>query len=148
MNCFFRKLKVKVGYSDHTLGIEVPSAAVALGASVIEKHFTLNRDDGGVDSAFSLEPHEMHSLVLETEQAWHALGKVHYGPTKKEEQSLMFRRSIYITHDLKTGDKLSKENMKVIRPGHGLAPKYFDLLIGKCVNKNIKRGTPIEWGMI
>ena len=140
--------KCEVGISDHTMGIGVSIASVALGASVVEKHFTLNRDDGGVDSVFSLEPHEMRSLVLETEQAWHALGRVHYGPTKQEEKSLMFRRSIYITHDMKAGGKLSKENMRIIRPGYGLAPKYFDLLMGKSIKHDVKRGTPVEWGMI
>lgn len=138
----------EVGLSDHSMGVGVAVAAVALGAAVVEKHFTLKRSDGGVDSAFSLEPAEMKALVAETERAWQALGKVSYGPSEKEKQSLVFRRSLYITKDLKTGDKLTEKNMRAIRPGYGLASKYFDVLIGKTVNQDVKQGTAMSWDII
>jgi N-acetylneuraminate synthase len=130
------------------MGLGVSVASVALGATVIEKHFTLSRDDGGVDSAFSLEPAEMKALVEETERAWQGLGHIQYGPTSKERKSMVFRRSLYICKDLKAGDVLSRENVRAIRPGHGLAPKFFDLVMGKRVNRDVKRGEGLEWGMI
>ena len=135
----------EVGLSDHTLGIGIAMAAVALGATVIEKHFTLNRADGGVDAAFSIEPHELKSLVIETGRAWQALGKVIYGPTLAEEKSRLRRRSLYITQDLKAGDVLTKKNVRAIRPGHGLPPKYLDVVMGKRVCRDVKRGTPVSW---
>ena len=138
----------QVGLSDHTMGIGAAVASVAFGATVIEKHFTLNRADGGVDSAFSMEPDEMRALVTETERAWQALGKVTYGPTEKEKKSLVFRRSLYIVQDMKKGDKLTKENLRAIRPGLGLAPKYYDMLLGKRVGRNVKRGTPVDWDLL
>lgn len=138
----------QVGLSDHTMGIGVAVASVALGARVIEKHFTLSRADGGVDSAFSMEPEEMHALVAETERAWQALGKISYGPTEKEKQSLVFRRSLYIVKDMQKGDILTKENLREIRPGLGLAPKYYDTLLGKCVNSDVKQGTAVSWDLI
>lgn len=134
----------EVGLSDHSMGIGVAVAAVALGASVIEKHFTLNRSQGGVDSTFSIEPDEMKSLVIETERAWNGLGKVSYGPSENEKRSLVFRRSLYITADLKAGDLLTKKNVRAIRPGYGLAPKYFDMLIGKSVKYDVKKGTALK----
>jgi pseudaminic acid synthase len=139
---------VQVGLSDHTLGIGVAVASVALGATVIEKHFTISRSDGGVDAAFSIEPEEMKSLVEETERAWQALGKVSYGPTKAEESSLKYRRSIYICKDMKKGDVFTKENLRIIRPGFGLPAKYFDIFLGKKVNKNVSKGTPLSWDLI
>ncbi|KAA6448042.1 pseudaminic acid synthase [Bacillus atrophaeus] len=138
----------QVGLSDHTMGTGVAVASVALGATVIEKHFTLSRADGGVDSAFSLEPPELKELVIETERAWQALGQITYGPTDKEKASLKFRRSIYVTNDIKAGDLFSKENIKVVRPGYGLEPKYFDLIIGRTAKKHISAGTPLEWDSI
>lgn len=138
----------EVGLSDHTLGIGAAVASVALGATVIEKHFTLNRADGGVDAAFSLEPHEMKSLVEETSRAWQALGKIKYGPTKAEEKARMRRRSLYITKDLKAGDFLTNENFRSIRPGHGLSPKYYDVLLGKRVTRDVQKGTPVAWDII
>ncbi|OPL11587.1 MAG: pseudaminic acid synthase [delta proteobacterium ML8_D] len=137
-----------VGLSDHTMGIGVAVAAVALGATVIEKHFTLSRKDGGVDSAFSLEPHEMKALVEETKRAWQAMGKINYGPTKAEKKSIRFRRSLYVTQDLQAGDVLTKENVRSIRPGHGLSPKYLDMVLGKSVTKDVKRGTPLKWELL
>ena len=138
----------EVGLSDHTMGVGVAVAAVAHGATVIEKHFTLSRDDGGVDSAFSLEPEEMKQLVIETERAWRALGNLTYGPTKAEEGSLIYRRSLYIAEDMQKGDFFTKNNLRVVRPGLGLPPKYYNIIIGKKVNQDVKEGTAVEWGMI
>ena len=138
----------EVGLSDHTMGIGCSIAAVAHGATVIEKHFTLNRADGGVDSAFSLEPHELRSLVVETERAWQSLGNVGYGPREAEKSSLVFRRSLYIATDMQAGDILTTENMRIIRPGNGLAPKYYDTLLGKILTRAAKRGTPLTWDLI
>ena len=135
----------QVGLSDHTMGVGVPCAAVAMGATVIEKHFTLARSDGGVDSAFSLEPHELKLLVEETERAWQSIGVVRYGGSDDEQASLKFRRSIYISRDLKAGDQLTPDNMRVVRPGFGIAPKYYDLLIGRRVNKDLTKGTAMSW---
>ena len=138
----------EVGLSDHTMGIGVAVASVALGATIIEKHFTLSRADGGVDSAFSMEPDEMRALVAETERAWQALGKVSYAPTEKEKKSLIFRRSLYIVQDMKKGDILTRENLRAIRPGLGLPPKYFDDVVGKKATKDIIRGMPLSWDLI
>ncbi|MCL6601296.1 MAG: pseudaminic acid synthase [Paenibacillus sp.] len=138
----------QVGLSDHTLGIGAAVASVALGSTVIEKHFTLNRDEGGVDSAFSLEPEEFASLVKETDTAWKSLGGVSIGPTKEEEKSLQFRRSIYISKDIKAGEVLTIENIRVIRPGFGLDPKYYDVLLGKEIRRNLKSGTPLSWELL
>jgi N-acetylneuraminate synthase len=134
---------VQVGLSDHTIGTGVSIASVALGATVIEKHFTLSRADGGVDSAFSMEPSEMKALVIETERAWQALGKVTYGPTETENTSLKFRRSIYVVKDIKAGEILTKENIKVIRPGYGLAPKYYEQILNTVAKKDLNVGEPI-----
>ncbi|MBU2511636.1 pseudaminic acid synthase [bacterium] len=138
----------QVGLSDHTLGIGVPLAAVALGATVIEKHLTLSRKDEGVDSAFSLEPDEMKRLVIESEQVWSSLGGIHYGPTEKEKGSLQFRRSIYVIKSINEGDVLTRENIRCIRPGLGLPPKFFEGILGKRVNCEIKLGTPLSWDHI
>lgn len=137
----------EVGLSDHTMGVGVSVAAVALGATVIEKHFTLRRADGGVDSAFSLEPEEFSALVVESERAWQSLGHVRYGPTDAEKKSLVFRRSMYVAQDLQPGDVLTPENLRCVRPGMGLAPKYYDVLLGKRVRKAVKRGTPASWDL-
>ncbi len=138
----------EVGLSDHTLGIGAAVASVALGATVIEKHFTLSREDGGVDAAFSLEPHEMKALVEETRRAWQALGKVQYGPMEAEKKAMDFRRSLYITKDLQAGDMLAKENVRSIRPGSGLPPKYLDIVLGKRVAREVKKGTPLTWDFV
>ena len=139
---------VQIGLSDHTMGIGVAVASVALGATVIEKHFTLNRADGGVDSAFSMEPDEMKALVEETERAWLAMGKVTYGPTEKEKVSLKFRRSIYVAEDIVTGDKFTKDNIKIVRPGYGLEPKYYEILLGKKAKVDMKKGQPLSFDTI
>ncbi len=135
----------EIGLSDHTLGIGVSIASVALGATLIEKHFTLSRANGGVDSVFSMEPDEMQLLVKESLKAWQALGKISYGPTKKENASIRFRRSVYIVEDVKEGDELTPKNIRVIRPGNGLSPKYYDILLGKNISHNVKKGTPMSW---
>jgi pseudaminic acid synthase len=139
---------VQVGLSDHTLGIGVAVASVALGATVIEKHFTLDRADGGVDSAFSMEPEEMKQLVVETERAWQAMGGIHYGRTPAEEKSLLFRRSLYIAEDMKAGDILTPDNLRAIRPGYGLAPKYYSQFMGKSIKQDTEKGTPASWKLI
>lgn len=138
----------EVGLSDHTMGIGVSVASVALGATVIEKHFTLNRADGGVDSSFSLEPSELEALVMETERAWCSLGKIHFGAGENERNALLFRRSIYITKDMNEGEKFSPENIRIIRPGRGLAPKYYEVILGKTVARNVKRGTAVSWDLL
>ncbi|MBT8567966.1 pseudaminic acid synthase [Polynucleobacter paneuropaeus] len=138
----------EVGLSDHTLGIGVAVGSVALGATVIEKHFTLNRSDGGVDSTFSMEPLEMAQLVEETERVWKSLGKVSYGPTDAEKESLIFRRSIYVVADMKAGESITRNNIRAIRPGFGLPPKYIDIVIGKIVNQDIKRGTALTFDLL
>lgn len=137
----------EVGLSDHTMGVGVSVASVALGATVIEKHFTLNRADGGVDSSFSMEPAEMTQLVVETERAWQALGRVTYGPTAAEEKSIVFRRSLYVVKDLLAGDVLGTDNVRAIRPGLGLPTKYLDQVLGKSVKHDIVRGTALSWDM-
>lgn len=138
----------KVGISDHTLGIGVAVASVALGATVIEKHFCLSRAEGGVDSTFSLEPKEMKMLVREANAAYQALGKISYGVSEQEKKSLQFRRSLYIVEDMKAGDIITEKNMRSIRPGLGLPPKYYDVLLGKKVKCDVKRGTALRWDMI
>jgi N-acetylneuraminate synthase len=138
----------EVGLSDHTMGIGVSVASVALGASVIEKHFTLDRNDGGVDSAFSMEPNELKQLVVESGRAWQSLGKITYGPTKAEEKSLQFRRSLYVVENLKAGDRLTKNNVRAIRPGLGLPPKYIDTVFGMSVTKDIIKGTALSWEIL
>ncbi|MBW8829364.1 MAG: pseudaminic acid synthase [Burkholderiales bacterium] len=138
----------EVGLSDHTMGVGVSVASVALGATVIEKHFTLRRADGGVDSTFSLEPNEMESLVIETERAWQALGQVFYGATAGEKKSTMFRRSLYVTCDMKAGDVLDVQSLRAIRPGFGLPTKYAGVFLGKRVTRDISKGTPVTWDLI
>ncbi len=138
----------EVGLSDHTMGCGVSVAATALGATVIEKHFTLRRADGGVDSSFSMEPHELRQLREETERAWQAVGEVRYGPTEAEMKSLAFRRSLYVAQDLKTGDVLTRDNLRCVRPGFGLPPKHLDSLLGQRVGQDVKAGTPMAWALL
>jgi len=137
--------RVQVGLSDHTIGIGVALAAVALGATVIEKHFTLRRSDGGVDSSFSMEPEEMASLVVETARGWQALGCVSYGPTERELASLQFRRSLYVCRDVKAGEELTDRNVRVVRPGRGLPPKYLDIVLGRKAKRDLPKGAPLSW---
>jgi len=137
--------KVEVGLSDHTRGVGVSVASVALGASVIEKHFTLSRADGGVDSEFSLEPHELNSLVVETNRAWQSLGSIAYGPSKAEEKSRVFRRSIYICKDIAEGELFDESNIRIIRPGDGAPPYLYPELLGKTARRNYSAGTPLSF---
>jgi pseudaminic acid synthase len=134
----------EVGLSDHTMGVGVSVAAVGLGASVIEKHFTMSRAEGGVDSAFSLETHELAELVQESERAWQALGQVKYGPTESEQKSIIFRRSIYVTSDISEGEIFSSDNIRIIRPGDGAPPQFLDQLLGRTARRSYKRGTPLS----
>jgi len=137
-----------IGLSDHTMGIGASTAAVALGARVIEKHFCLDRSEGGVDSAFSLEPDEFKALVIETERAFLSLGKVQYGIQDIEKNSMNFKRSIYVVKDIKAGENFTEENIRIIRPGDGLEPKFYDNIIGKTAITDIKRGSPLTWSTI
>ena len=139
---------VEVGLSDHTMGVGVAVASVALGASVIEKHFTLCRADGGVDSAFSLEPDELRSLVVETERGWQALGVVSYGPSEKEKGCLKLRRSLFVASDMQEGEEFTSENLRIVRPGSGLPPKYYELLLGRRIKVAARKGTALDWNMI
>lgn len=136
-----------IGLSDHTMGCGVSVAAVACGAVMIEKHFTLRRADGGVDAAFSMEPEEFLQLRTETERAWLGLGSIVYGGTADEEKSRQFRRSMYVTKNLRAGDVLSHENVRVVRPGFGLPPRFLDVVLGKRVNRDVAAGTPLDWSL-
>lgn len=138
----------EVGLSDHTLGVGVAVASVAIGATVIEKHFTLDRAQGGVDSAFSMEPAEMRQLVEEARRAWQSLGRVSYGTTESEKKSIQFRRSLYVVKDLKAGDVLTRENVRAIRPGLGLPTKYLEELLGRTVKHDVRRGTALNWELL
>lgn len=143
-----KRFDVIPGLSDHTMGATVAVASVALGACVIEKHVTLSRQDKGPDSEFSLEPSELKQLCQESETAWRALGQISYALQSAEEASLKHRRSIYVVKDLKKGDVLTSENTRRIRPGFGLAPKYFDNVLGKRLKMNVSKGTPLSWDLI
>ena len=137
--------KCEVGLSDHIMGFGASIASISLGASIIEKHQVLKRSKGGVDSAFSIDPHEMKILVDETENVWQSLGRVSYGPTDAEKPSLKFRRSLYVVKDIEVNQKFTKENLRIIRPGNGLAPKYYNQVLGRKVNKKLKKGTAVKW---
>ncbi len=143
-----QRFNVIAGLSDHTLGTAVAVASVALGACIIEKHVTLNKNDEGPDSQFSLEPDELKRLCHEAKQAWEALGSVGYDPKPVEESSIKFRRSIYVVKDIAAGEDLSTENIRRIRPGYGLPPKYFDEVVGKKANRDLERGTALSWDVI
>lgn len=139
----------EVGLSDHTLGIGAAVAGVALGAVVIEKHFTLRRTDGGVDSTFSMEPEEMRALVVEAGRAWQAMGQIQYGiQSEGEKKSTVYRRSLYAIKDIAEGEPLSSENIRAIRPGFGLAPKFLPVVLGMRARRGIKRGAPLSWDMV
>ena len=141
--------KCEIGLSDHTMGCGVSVAAVALGASVIEKHFTLSRADGGVDSAFSMEPEELRSLVIESERAWQALGQVVYGvQSENERKSLAYRRSLYAVQDIAAGEALTAQNVRAIRPGFGLPPKFLPQILGRSARQAIARGTALNWSLL
>lgn len=144
-----RKLfNVEVGLSDHTMGVGVAVASIALGATIIEKHFTLSRAEGGVDSAFSLEPQEMSALVQETERAWQALGEVRYGATEAERKSLQFRRSIYVSSDIAAGECFTLDNVRIVRPGFGLPPSQLKMILGRRLKCSVIAGTPVTLDLI
>ena len=136
---------VHVGLSDHTLGVGVSVASVALGASVIEKHFTVSRSDGGVDSSFSMEPDELAQLVIETKRAWQSLGSVSYGASPSELKSMIFRRSIYVSSDIPKGQKFTTSNLRIVRPGYGAPPWLFEDILGKTATKDFKAGTALSF---
>ena len=138
----------QVGLSDHTAGVGASVAAVALGATVIEKHFVLDRNAGGVDAAFSLEPHELKLLVTETQRAWQAMGTVVYGGSQAEEKSKQYRRSIYVSRDIKAGETLDKSNLRIVRPAFGLAPKHWQQVLNRVARCDLKKGTPLSWDVI
>lgn len=142
------KFGCPVGLSDHTLGTAVSVAATAFGAVAIEKHFTLARADGGHDSAFSLEPDELKILCEDTKAAWSAMGSVNYARKSSEKANMVFRRSLYVVEDIKSGEKLTEQNIRSIRPGHGLAPKYYNEMLGKTAKQAIKRGTALTWELL
>ena len=137
-----------VGLSDHTMGVGVAVAAVALGAVVIEKHFTLRRADGGVDSAFSMEPAEFRMLRQEADRAWQSLGGIVYGGTKAEDQSKTYRRSLYVARDCRAGDVLTPLNLRAVRPGFGLEPKFMDMCLGRRLKTDVTAGTPLSWDLL
>ncbi len=139
---------VVVGLSDHTLSTEVSIASVALGAKIIEKHVTFNREDGGVDSAFSLEPQELKELVKQIRNVEKSIGKPQYGSGKREAENLVFKRSLFVVKDIKQGEELTKENIRRIRPGYGLAIKHLNEILGKKVKQDIEKGTPLSWELI
>jgi pseudaminic acid synthase len=143
-----RRFAVPVGLSDHTMGIAAPVAAVALGACIIEKHLTLSRSTPGPDSAFSLEPHEFKAMVDAVRTAEKALGEVNFGATLKEEASRSFRRSLFIVEDVKKGEAFTAENVRSIRPGHGLHPRHLPEVLGKHAARDTERGTPLSWELV
>jgi N-acetylneuraminate synthase len=142
------RFNCEVGLSDHTMGIGTAVAAVAHGACMIEKHFTLRRADGGVDSAFSLEPAELALLVEETERAWQSLGAVSYGPTAAEQKSLAFRRSLYVAEDMAAGDELTPRNLRIVRPAGGLHPRFYEQVLGRRVARAVPKGTAVDWSLL
>jgi pseudaminic acid synthase len=143
-----RRFGLPVGLSDHTMGITVPVTAVSLGASIIEKHLTLARADGGPDSAFSLEPHEFKAMVEAVRTTEKALGEIHFGVSEREDRSRVFRRSLFVVRDLKKGEKFTGENVRSIRPGHGLHTRHLAEVLGKAAAQDIDRGTPLRWELV
>ncbi len=139
---------VEVGLSDHTMGWTVPIVAATLGASVIEKHFTIRRSDGGVDSAFSMEPHEFQSMIKEVSDAVESIGRVSYGVTEAEKKSLLFKRSIYFVKEIFPGEVITDDHVRIIRPGYGLAPKFFDMVVGRKASGHYRPGTAVNWDRI
>ena len=138
----------EIGLSDHTLGIGAAMAAVAHGASIVEKHVTLRREDGGFDSAFSLEPEELKALVEDSERAWQALGSVRYGASEAERESTIYRRSLYFVKNLAAGEMVTSDSVRSIRPGYGLSPAYIEVIIGKRLKQAVSPGTPVGWQIV
>src|SRR3989344_3201694 len=139
-----KKFRTVVGISDHSPGVTVPISSVALGASIIEKHIILSRKEGGPDAAFSLEPNEFKNLVNYVRNAEIALGKPFYGPGTKESENIVFRKSLFVVENIKKGQKFTPQNIRSIRPGHGLEPKYYNLVIGKRSGVDLEKGTPLK----
>jgi pseudaminic acid synthase len=137
-----------VGLSDHTMGLGAAIAAIALGAVLIEKHFTTCRADGGVDAAFSMEPHEFKALRDESERAWQSLGQIQYGISQIERKSLQFRRSLYVVENISTGERLTQKNVRAIRPGLGMPPEHLEHVLGLTAVRDIPRGTPLDWHLL
>lgn len=143
-----KRFGVVTGLSDHSSGISAAIASVALGSSIIEKHFTLSRADGGVDAAFSIEPKELKELIRSVREAEKAIGKIQYGAGVRESENIVFRRSLFVVKDVEAGEELTRENVRCIRPGNGLPPKFLPEIFGKKAEKDIKRGTPLSWELI
>lgn len=143
-----KKFKTVVGISDHSLGIETPIVAITLGASIIEKHVTISRADGGPDAAFSLEPHELRELVQSVRNAEKTIGKPFYGSGVKESENIIFRKSLFVVENIKKGEEFTSKNVRSIRPGHGLEPKYLHSIIGRKTTKSLESGTPLRWKLI
>ncbi|MEO0443020.1 MAG: pseudaminic acid synthase [Pseudomonadota bacterium] len=143
-----KKFGAVVGLSDHTLGLTTAICSIACGASIVEKHFTIDRSAGGPDDSFSIEPDELHTLCQQATVAWEALGQVNYGRKSSEQTNLKFRRSLYFVRDMQQGESISADHIRSIRPGFGLAPKYIDALIGKKVNRDIQSGTAVQWTLV
>jgi N-acetylneuraminate synthase len=139
---------VPVGVSDHTMEISVPVAAVTLGACIVEKHFTLSRAAKGPDSAFSFEPQEFKAMVESVRTAEKALGAVHYGVSDQELKSRVFRRSMFVIRDMRAGERFTRENVRIIRPGYGMHPRYMDEVLGRTASRDIKRGVPLVWDLV
>ena len=139
-----KKFKIQVGLSDHTPGIGTAIASISYGASIIEKHFTMNKSAGGLDDSFSIEPNELEMLVRESKQAWASKGKIFYGLTKSEKKNTIFKRSIFIAKDIKKGEKFTKKNICIIRPGNGMSPIFYEKILGKKSTKNIIKATPMK----
>ena len=143
-----QKFQLPVGLSDHTIGIAVPAAAVAFGACIVEKHLCLSRSDPGPDSAFSLEPHEFKEMVDAVRVSKKAVGEVHFGLTKTEEAGRVFRRSLFVVRDIKAGERFSHDNIRSIRPGHGLHTRHYEEVLGRQATRDIERGTPLSWELV
>jgi N-acetylneuraminate synthase len=140
--------QVPVGLSDHTMGSAVAVAAVAVGACILEKHLTLSRDLPGPDSTFSMEPHEFKEMVQSVHTAKKAMGQLHYGTVQKEADIRIFRRSLFVIKDMKAGERFTHENVRSIRPGHGLHTRYLDKIMGRQASRDIQRGTPLTWELM
>tara|TARA_A100001011_G_scaffold379523_1_gene445646 strand:+ start:3345 stop:4397 length:1053 start_codon:yes stop_codon:yes gene_type:complete len=143
-----KRFNIEVGLSDHTPGIGVAIASVVYGASIIEKHFTLNKKDGGLDDSFSISPKELKDLVIESKRAWRSKGKVFFGISKSEKPSIIFKRSIYVAKDIHKGQIFTKDNIKIVRPGFGLHPKYYNSILGKKAKNNLYEANPLKFSSI
>jgi N-acetylneuraminate synthase len=143
-----KAFNVPIGISDHTLGVTVPIAAVTLGACIVEKHLTRSRGIPGPDSAFSLEPDEFKAMVVAIRETEKALGTISYGPTEHEHDTIIFRRSLFVVKDIQKGERFTKDNVRSIRPGGGILPKYFTVILGRTAQQDLTRGNPLQWEMV